>query len=133
MDAPTEQLTGELYLFGFAKTAARVTIARHAPGDRAKRAAQALAALWGVAALAILVPIAHFVLVPGFFVAGIVVGLKRLREAASVTGVEGTCPRCSEECVFEAGGRLRASSRASCPACHNQLDLAIDPVFVRGA
>jgi len=133
MDAPTEQLTGELYLFGFPKTAARVTIARHAPGDRAKRAAQALAALWGVAALAILVPIAHFVLVPGFFVAGIVVGLRKLTEPATVTGVSGVCPRCGEERAFEVGGRLRAGSKASCPACHNQLDLTIDPVFVLGA
>jgi len=133
MDAPTEQLTGELYLFGLPKTTARVTVARHAPGDRATRAARALAALWGVAALAILVPIAHFVLVPGFFVAGIVVGLRKLNELATVTQVSGICPRCGAERAFEAGGRLRASSKASCPACHNQLDLTIDPVFVRGA
>ena len=133
MDAPTEQLTGELYLFGFPKTTARVTVERHAPRARAQRAAQALAALWGVAALTILVPIAHFVLVPGFFVAGIVVGLRKLNESATVTGVSGVCPRCGEERAFDAGGRLRAGSTASCPACHNQLDLTIDPTFVRGA
>jgi len=133
MDTATEQLTGELYLFGFAKSAARVTVARHAPPERTRRALKALAKLWGIALLTILVPMAHFVLVPGFFIAGIVVGLKRLREPATVTGVQGICPRCGEERVFEAGGQLKASSRVSCPVCHNQLELAIDPAFVRSA
>jgi hypothetical protein len=133
MDAHTEQITGELYLFGFPKAPARVTVARHEPGARAGRAVKALLALWGIAALTILVPIAHFVLVPGFFITGIVVGLRRLNEPATVMGVSGACPRCGSERGFEAGGRLKASSKVSCLECHNQLDLAIDPAFVRGA
>jgi hypothetical protein len=128
-----EQVTGELHLFGFPKATARVTVARHDPATRGRRALKALAMLWGLALLTVLVPIAHFVLVPGFFVAGIVVGLRKLREPATVTGVSGLCPKCGEERTFEADGKLTATSKVTCPVCHNQPELTIDPAFVRGA
>ena len=89
-----ENLTGELALFGFPKHSARVTVARHAPAARTQRALKALAICWGLALATILIPIAHFVLVPGFFIAGIVLGLRKLNEPATVTEVGGVCPRC---------------------------------------
>jgi hypothetical protein len=133
MNANPEQLNGELHLFGFPKTTARVGVARHAPPVRARRALRALATFWAIAVLTILIPIAHLVLVPGFFVTGIVMALVKLNEPASVTGVSGICPRCGQERQFEAGGRLKASSQVTCPVCHNQPALTIDPAFVRGS
>jgi hypothetical protein len=126
----TETLTGELHLFGFERTPALVHVVRHTPRARAHRALVVLGACWGTAAVTVLVPIAHFVLVPGFFIAGIVMAARRLREPTSVVGVAGVCPRCAAERKFDAGGRLRPAIRVSCPTCHNTLDLSIEPAEV---
>ena len=122
-----ENLPGELYLFGFPRTPARVAVVRHTSAARARRALRVLALCWGLGVLAILVPIAHFVLVPGFVLLGIALAVGRLREAATIVGVSGACPRCGVERALEAGGRLRAETRAACPECHNTLALTLEP------
>ncbi|MEP7028162.1 MAG: hypothetical protein ABI960_06165 [Candidatus Eisenbacteria bacterium] len=90
-----------------------------------------LALFWGLGVLAILVPIAHFVLVPGFVLLGIALAVGRLREEATIVGVSGGCPRCGVERALEAGGRLRAETRAACPECHNTLALTIEHALVK--
>jgi hypothetical protein len=127
---PDEQWTGgavngTLHFFGFPDAPARVTVVQHDPAQRLRRALLALGACWGLAALTILVPIAHFVLVPGFFVLGIVLFVQRMREDATITGVEGVCPKCGEERGFVAGGRVQPHVKATCPVCRNELDLEI--------
>jgi len=127
-----ETLPGSLHLFCFPDAPARVSIVRHDPGARMRRALMALAACWGLGLVSVLVPIAHFVLVPGFFVLGIVLAAARAREAASVLGAAGRCPRCDAERAFIASGRLREESKAQCPACRNELSLTIESALVRG-
>ena len=121
---PPEVLPGTLHLFGFPDVPARVTIERHDKGARMRRALKALGACWGLAVVSVIVPIAHFVLVPGFLVLGIVLAGQRGREAASVRTVEGHCPRCNAERTFIASGALRAEMKAQCPVCRNELALA---------
>jgi hypothetical protein len=125
-------LAGTLHFFGFPDTSARVAVARHAHADRLRRAILTLAACWGIAALTVLIPIAHFVLVPSFFVLGIVLFARKLGEHATFVGLTGTCPRCQATGPFEVSGRLKARARAQCGSCRNQLDLAIDPASVKG-
>ena len=122
----SEDLPGELYLFGYPRTSARVAVVRHTSAARAWRALRVLALCWGLGVLAILVPIAHFVLVPGFVLLGIALAVGRLREGATIVGVSGTCPRCGVERALEAGGRLRAETRAACPECLNSLALTLE-------
>jgi hypothetical protein len=103
-------------------------VVRRSPADRIRRALLGLATFWGVALLCVLIPIAHFVLVPSFVIIGVVVAVRRLRESASVVSVTGVCPRCGVERSFEGGGALRAESAVSCRVCHNQLELKVELV-----
>jgi hypothetical protein len=123
MDHETSQAT--LHFFGFPETAATVHFVRHDPGARTRRAVLALLACWALAAVTILVPIAHFVLVPGFFLAGIVLFVRRLREGETIVGVQGVCPYCKEERSFGAQGLMKSHLRVSCPVCHNQLEATV--------
>jgi hypothetical protein len=131
--SPPETIPGTLHLFGFPDVPAQVTIVRHDAGARMRRALVALGACWGLGLVSVLVPIAHFVLVPGFFVLGIVLATTRARETASVLGAAGHCPRCDAERAFVASGRLREESMAQCPVCRNELSLTIESALVRGA
>jgi len=120
-----ETVPATLHFFGFPDTTAVLHFERHDPGSRGRRAVLALLACWALAAVTILVPIAHFVLVPGFFVAGIVLFARRLREGATIVGVQGVCPYCKEERSFVAGGLMKSQLKVSCPVCHNQLDATV--------
>lgn len=126
----TETLPGVMHLFGFADFPVEVRIVRRDARARMRRALKALGACWGLALVTVLVPIAHFVLVPGFFVLGIVLAAQRAGEAATVLGASGRCPRCDAEREFLASGRLRAETKAQCPACRNELSLSVDPGLV---
>ena len=119
-----ESAPATLHFFGFLDTSATIHFVRHDPGARGRRAALALAACWALAAVTILVPIAHFVLVPGFFLLGIWLLVQRLREDATIVSVTGDCPKCGEPRTFIASGRLRPSVKVQCPVCRNELELA---------
>ena len=120
-------MRGTLHYFGFPDTAVSVTVVRHDPGARLKRGLLALGACWGLAALTILVPIAHFVLVPGFFLLGIWPLVKRLGEDTTIQSVSGDCPKCGEPRTFIASGRLTPRVKVQCPVCRNELELSSAP------
>jgi hypothetical protein len=116
-----------LTAFGAPPTRATAVVVRQGPGRRAARALGALAAFWGGAAVAVFIPVAHFVLVPTLLVAGAVTAVLRLREDARLAAVRGVCPRCGTEQEFESGGRFRREQTLDCPRCHNHLRLIADP------
>lgn len=105
----------ELHIFGLSRQAG--TVRERDPAERTARALKAAGVCVALAAVSILLPIAHFVLVPGFLVAAPIVALRRLREGASIVGLTGTCPRCDEERSFEAKGAFKPGIRTSCPVC----------------
>jgi hypothetical protein len=120
-----ESAPATLHYFGFPETSANVHFVRHDPPARSRRAVLALVVCWALAAVTILVPIAHFVLVPGFFVAGIVLFVRRLAEGSTIVGVQGVCPYCKEERSFGAHGLMKSRFSVGCPVCHNQLDASV--------
>lgn len=77
--------------------------------ERTSRAVRALATCWGLAVLAVFLPVLHFVLVPSLLVAGPVVALSRLRERCTVRGASGTCPACGAAQSFAVSGALRVA------------------------
>ncbi|MCZ6756433.1 MAG: hypothetical protein O7E49_14075 [Gemmatimonadetes bacterium] len=83
---------------------------------RIRRAGKGLAASWGAALVSVFIPVAHFILVPGFAVAGLVVLWIRLRAGEKVESVHGTCPDCGFEQDFDPPG---AWSPPVSLACHN--------------
>lgn len=63
---------------------------------RLRRALVTLAKCWGAALLAVAIPLAHFVLVPGLFLAGIILALRAHGTESMVLGGEAVCPNCGE-------------------------------------
>ena len=118
--------TASLAAFGAAPSRAIVTVVRPSPGKRLTRALKAGGLFWAIAAGCVFIPGLHFVLVPGFFVIGVVTGLRHLRDQEIVSGVRGACPRCGLEQAFAAGNRLTPSWSLDCPACHTALALTLD-------
>ena len=92
---------------------------------RLTRAALALGAMWLVAIACVFVPVGHFVLVPAFFGAGLVLGFVRLRDDVSLVASDGICPRCRVPRTFGASGRFRGGASVHCDGCGCQL--AVQP------
>ena len=91
--------------------------------ERTKRAAKGLLALWGAGALCAFVPLAHFVLVPGFLLAGVILAVVRLRLRSALARVEGVCPRCKVERTLLGSGRYREGGMVHCEGCGSQLEV----------
>jgi hypothetical protein len=102
------------------------TVLQQSAQRRATRALVALGAFWGLAALAVFLPVAHFVLVPSFLAAGAITAGLRLREDRRLLSVRGGCPRCDVDQEFPAGQRFRREQTLDCPRCHTHLTLTAD-------
>jgi hypothetical protein len=88
--------------------------------QRVGRAVVALLVCWALALVSVFIILAHFVLVPGFLIAGPVLAYLRFRVARAVTSIDGACPRCGIEQEFDPPSWGRT---VICPRCKNQLTL----------
>ena len=79
--------------------------------------------LWAIAAACIVIPVAHFVLVPAFGMAGLVLAGFRLVEGSSLMGTVGVCPRCKVEKQFPPSGRYREGGTVHCDGCGSLLEV----------
>jgi hypothetical protein len=74
--------------------------------DRKQRRARALKAAGislGLAVVSILIPLAHFILVPSFLVAAFVIFPKIYNKESGVVGGKGICPNCNAPFVVVKG------------------------------
>lgn len=100
---------------------------KYTPKERKTQALKALLGMWALALLSIPIIIAHFVLVPGFFIAGIVLAYKKStagdQDAETATG---ECPSCNNDiCInLERDGSL--PQWRYCPNCSESIEL--DPL-----
>jgi hypothetical protein len=113
-----------LTVFGAQPEAAVATVRRRSFAWRSSRAGLALGIAWLLAFPAIFFPVAHFVLVPGLLIGGVVLAAIRLREDRTLARVEGVCPRCRSTLDLAPGGRFRLPRRVQCIHCRNALTLA---------
>jgi hypothetical protein len=81
----------------------------------------------GLARAGLFIPVAHFVLVPTFVAAGIIMAAKRAREDRRLVLLRGACPRCGAQLEFKPGGRFAGERTLDCPKCHGYLVLAATP------
>ncbi len=114
-----------LTVFGAPPTRVTATVVRQSVGRRTARAVTALGACWGFAVVAVFIPVAHFLLVPGLVITGVVLAIVRAREAWRLARVHGMCPRCRLEQQFERGGGVRRRT-VLCPNCRNDLVLTLE-------
>lgn len=91
---------------------------------RLRRAAAGLATWWAVALGSAFIPVAHFLLVPGFAGFGLFVFFQRLRTAAIVVAAAGTCPDCGVEQQLDILGPWHGQRGVSCRHCHRSLRLS---------
>ncbi|MDH4042900.1 MAG: hypothetical protein OEY20_08685 [Gemmatimonadota bacterium] len=90
---------------------------------RVKRAVAALAVWWGAAFLSLFIPVAHFLLVPGFLMFGLVTFVRRLKTSAVVVKARGICPDCGAEQDLDILGSWSESRDVTCRQCHRSLRL----------
>jgi hypothetical protein len=121
----TKPITVTLSLAGETSTQARGELLERNPVERLGRAGIALLALWGIAAGCVLIPIAHFILVPSGVIAGLVVAIVRFREDKSLVHLNGLCPRCKVLRLFGNVGRFREGSQVHCSGCGSQLEVRV--------
>jgi len=112
-----------LTAFGFPSREATAVIAEQSPAQRFTRALAGLGLFWGLALCGLFNPLAHFVLVPTFVTAGIIMAVKRACEDRRLRLVRGACPRCGVEQEFKPGGRFESERSMGCPRCHGNLTL----------
>ena len=123
MAANEHDVAVQLHAFGMPRTPGTARVREHDHGERVARALRAAGLCLGLAALAVFLPIAHFVLVPAFLIAAPIFALRRLRDRTSIVALRGTCPRCGEERQFEAKGRFGPGFKVSCPVCSFTLEV----------
>lgn len=104
-------------------TAAALVVTTFDRGQRMRRAVKGLAGFWAAMVVSVFLPVAHFVLVPSFFIAGIWQFLRRLKTSEVVGGARGRCPDCGAEQDFELGS-ARFPQGVQCRSCHRGLTLA---------
>ncbi len=126
-DASARSYEGELTYPDREPAPARVeTDHREAPA-RTARAVRTLATCWGLAVVAVFLPLLHFVLVPGLLVLGPVLAYARLHEADTITRAEGDCPACAAHQAYALGQRWRERTVLRCDACGRRLELHLPP------
>jgi hypothetical protein len=109
------------------RTQATVDVLLLDPVDRTRRALRHLGICWGGSVVSIFIPVAHFFLVPGFFLAGIVYLVADLRTPQLVAAARGTCPDCGADQALDLAGRWRGAAEVACRACHRMLRLEPEP------
>jgi hypothetical protein len=119
------QVAVSLTAFGFAPRSGTAVVIEQSTGERVGRAVAGLGMFWALALGGLFIPVAHFLLVPVFLAAGIILAVKRSREARRLAEVRGPCPRCGAQQTFKAGGRFAPGRSLDCPACHGTFALAV--------
>lgn len=88
--------------------------------DVTMRGLKKLALFWMLALLSVFVPVAHFVLVPAFFLVGIFVFAHQLKFTHFVKEGVWDCPSCDEE-MKVSNFYFRNGQRVYCDHCNSQL------------
>ena len=77
----------------------------------------------------VFIPLLHFILVPSLLIAGVVLGVSRLREDVTLATIEGACPRCRTPRTFVVGGRFTEGRAVHCDGCGNGFSVHMKPAL----
>lgn len=121
--ASEREVAATLAYHGHADAPATLRVRDWSKPERTARAVRALATCWGLAVLAVFLPVLHFVLVPSLLVAGPLAALARLNERATVLGAHGACPACGAAQAFALSGAMRESIALRCESCGRAVSL----------
>jgi len=91
--------------------------------DRLKRALKFLALSWLAAGITLFIPLAHFVLVPSFFLLGIYLAFSASKTHQAMDNASGSCPACKEAITIKLEPKDSLPKWTYCPSCNNSLQL----------
>src|SRR5574341_1529883 len=92
------EVSVSLTAFGYPPRPATAVIIEQTPAQRFARTLAGLGMFWGLALVGLFIPVVHFVLVPTFVAAGMIMAVKP-------------------------GGRFASERSLDCPKCHGNLTL----------
>ncbi|MBY0470717.1 hypothetical protein K2X30_06065 [bacterium] len=106
------------------ESAGEVKISVWSKKERTLKAAKTLSLCWGLACISILIPLLHFFLVPGFFLAGPFLALWTYNRISTIEGGMGICPDCRAPIPF---GKRTEKWPASdlCTHCKNAVTVTL--------
>lgn len=91
--------------------------------ERKMRAAKIWGLMWLGAVLSLPIMIVHFILVPGFLIAGPVMAVRRYRVTEVPDYVSGRCPSGKEDFTLALESSARLPMWTHCPQCNASLNL----------
>lgn len=100
-----------------------LTFTQFSSGDRMGRAFAALGLCWVAAGLTVFIPLAHFILTPGFFIGGIILAMKKYKAERLNDNVQVQCPRCDKSVMIELEPEPTLPAYVYCPDCNASLQL----------
>ncbi len=98
-------------------------VTRYDKKERSKRALTMLGLCWLAAAGSIPIIIAHWVLVPGFLIAGPVLAYIRMNQAIVKEGISGKCPVQDQDIKIDMDPSENLPKWTYCPACKKSIQL----------
>ncbi len=104
-------------------SAATMHIRRYTDKEQTIRAIKTLLKFWGIAACCVLIPVAHFFLVPLFFIMGIVKAFKLKNKAEEGLDAQGKCPACQQDILLNLDNNAELPQWLNCPQCDAALAL----------
>jgi len=124
-----EQITRSIQLKGknSATSIATMHITVFSRAERRKRAVLALLGFWALAVLSVPIMIAHFILVPGFLIAGLVMASRRWKTEEEADQATGTCPVCHNKIRIDLEKNGELPQWRYCPECSDPLELTALP------
>jgi len=102
-------------------TPAQIHITEFSVAEQKSRAIQSLLKFWLIAAVCILIPIAHFLLVPGFLIGGVIVASRRWKTEQEGIDASGDCPACHNQITIPLEKNADLPQWHDCPECADPL------------
>lgn len=98
------------------KTSGKILLKVFSKSERTKRSVLTLAGFWLLAIFSVLIPVAHFVLVPAFLLLAPFLAYLKWQQDAGIIGGECFCPECKEKLAL-GSMKLKWPLTTSCLSC----------------
>ena len=102
-----------------------IWVVRWTPQERLRRAFKTGGIFFGIGVASILIPIAHFFLVPAFILSSPLVGLWVYGQKSQIQRGQGPCPDCAAELRIPAGPE-RFPGHDVCEKCRNGVQINLE-------
>jgi hypothetical protein len=104
------------------KASGEVRMMHWEAADRRKRALKSWGLFWGIGLFCVIIPLAHFILVPSFLLAGPIVAFFVYNQTDVILGGTGTCPDCGKPFKV-ARMKIQWPLNDICSECHSAVKI----------